>query len=88
MRLSDISEIQKRYGADVSRQFVTVPGYQGNLTSCCEYWIASEERIRLELRKGKVKKNSDQANKMSFQTYEVDTTIEAVKPQNQLSDGV
>lgn len=44
---STISIIQKRYGAEVSRKRIMVPGYQGKPTQCCEYWIGLSERQRL-----------------------------------------
>ena len=59
---SIISEIQKRYGAEVSRKFVTVPGFQGKPTQCCEYWVTSEEWIRLKRRKEEAP-NSDQTKR-------------------------
>lgn len=43
---STVSELQSSYGVVISRQLITVPGFGGAPTNCCEYWIDNEERRR------------------------------------------
>ena len=47
---STVSEIQLDYGITVCRRTETVPGYQGQPTHCCRYWLSPDQRQRaLEL---------------------------------------
>jgi len=58
---STISDIQKRYGIEVSRVFETVPCLQGMATTRCKrYWIALEELIRYERRQVNIRKQKTQ----------------------------
>lgn len=45
---STVSTLQNDYGIKVSRLYETVPGYKGNPTRCCRYWIDPEERQRIK----------------------------------------
>lgn len=45
---STISTLEKKHGLTISRKFETVPGYQGNPTNVCRYWIGLDERLRIE----------------------------------------
>jgi|GEM_PF-2416649 len=45
---STVSTLQNEYGIEISRQFETVPGFEGNPTQCCRYWIDPEERERIK----------------------------------------
>ena len=40
---STVSTIQKTWGIRVDRQIETVPGYQGEPTRVCRYWISSDQ---------------------------------------------
>ena len=37
-----ISDLANDYGMNIAREWVTVPGYQGNPTRCCRYSIISD----------------------------------------------
>lgn len=41
-----VSTIQQQKGIAISRAMETVPGYLGNPTRCCRYWITPAERQR------------------------------------------
>lgn len=43
---STVSELQSSYGIVISRQKITIPGFGGAPTNCCEYWIDVEEQRR------------------------------------------
>lgn len=45
---STVSTLQKLYGIQISRIAETVPGFEGNPTQCCRYWIEPEERDRIK----------------------------------------
>jgi len=47
---STVSEIQKRLGLVVTREWETVPGFQGEFTSVCRYWLTKEEREKASQR--------------------------------------
>ena len=50
---STVSALQAK-GVTINRRSVTVPGYHGCPTVCCEYWLASESLDRArELLNGK-----------------------------------
>lgn len=40
---STISELQRDEGIVISRVSITVPGFGGKPTRCCEYWIEEDE---------------------------------------------
>ncbi len=44
---STVSTLQKLYGIEISRITETVPGFEGNPTQCCRYWIEPDERERI-----------------------------------------
>ncbi|EHQ52908.1 hypothetical protein ECTPHS_09458 [Ectothiorhodospira sp. PHS-1] len=46
---STVAEIQGRYGIEVAREFVKVPGYMGEPTRVCSYWL--DDRNRAKARK-------------------------------------
>lgn len=50
---STVSEIQKRLGLVVEREWETVPGYQGESTSVCRYWMTEDEQEKARQRLGK-----------------------------------
>ncbi|MBL1320109.1 MAG: hypothetical protein COA63_003480 [Methylophaga sp.] len=83
---STVATLGRKYGITISRQFETVPGYQGMPTSVCRYWITLEERKRFEkqkvnIRKQKTQTTSDQTNEMGFQLNKADDTAITKKPQ-------
>jgi len=43
---STISDIQRRFGLTVSRMMEKAPGYNGEPTWVCRYWLTREERKR------------------------------------------
>lgn len=63
---STVSTLQSLYGIKVSRKGETVPGYQGNPTRCCRYWIDEEERLRI---KEKAPTSSGETNGGGFPNY-------------------
>lgn len=44
---STVSTLQNEYDIEISRQFETVPGFEGNPTQCCRYWIEPDEQERI-----------------------------------------
>ncbi|NOQ76187.1 MAG: hypothetical protein GQ475_00055 [Methylococcaceae bacterium] len=84
---STISAIQQQYSVKVSREYVTVPGYLGKPTRCCEYWIELEERIRYECLRASISKQtcpktSDQTNENGFQMNDADDNSDINYPPN------
>jgi len=45
-----VAEIQRRRLITINRMYETVPGFQGNPTRVCRYWITPEERQRINQR--------------------------------------
>jgi len=89
---STVSTLQKKYGLTISREFETVPGYQGHPTPVCRYWIALEERKRFErqranIRKQKIQTTSVETKGMGFQMYKADDTASVNKSQTELNNG-
>lgn len=59
---STVSDIQKRYGIRLRRRRITVPGYKGSPTNCCQYWLEQDEIVSYESRIKKAPDTSDQTN--------------------------
>jgi hypothetical protein len=87
---STVAELQQRRKLTIARKFETVPGYQGNPTRCCRYWITPEERQRIEDRRRLYLPNieaanpTDQDKENGLQMNSIDNT--ANKNSGQLSD--
>ena len=45
---STVSTLQNDYSIKISRMIETVPGFGGNPTQCCRYWIEQVERERIK----------------------------------------
>lgn len=41
-----VAAIGSRYGIRVDRETIEVPGFGGQPTRCCRYWIAADQRDR------------------------------------------
>lgn len=39
---STVSHLQKDLGINISREFIIVPGFEGQPTRCCLYWMSKE----------------------------------------------
>lgn len=59
---STVSDIQKRYGIRLRRRRIIIPGYKGNPTNCCQYWLEREEIVRYRNEIKKAPDTSDQTN--------------------------
>lgn len=55
---STISTLQKKLGVEIARKMEVVPGYRGNPTRCCRYWLEKDELQRIK----KARTTSDQTN--------------------------
>ena len=40
---STVSRLQRLHGIVISRELITIPGFQGRPTRCCRYWIEPNE---------------------------------------------
>jgi len=61
---STVSTLQNDYGIEISRQFETVPGFEGSPTRCSRYWIKPEERERTQK---EAPTTSDQTNEQGIE---------------------
>jgi hypothetical protein len=43
-----VTTMEQKYNIAISCKFETVPGYMGNPTSVCRYWIDIKERERIK----------------------------------------
>lgn len=41
-----VATIQQQYGITIARKFETVPGFQGNPTHVCRYWLTPDQRAK------------------------------------------
>ncbi len=90
---STVAQLQRVKQLRIERKYETVPGFQGNPTSVCRYWIKPEERKRIMIRRRLYLPNkeasdpTDQDKERGLNLNSSDDTASVNKPQIELNNG-